>query len=1156
MRAVSRMVERHCAMYSMIRPAGCIESPPMVHHLASSARIVGVLLLSLLGGACGDAQSPEPSGSSSQASPPLDASSISAHNAAIAAMGRFDYGAAFDLLEPLAAANDQWLDGQVDLSIAQLNRQQAGDETAALDRLEGVLARDGAHLRAQYTAGILRSVLETPEAALAHFQVVAEADPGDAHAAYFTGQALSQQSRWADAVVWFARAIEANAYLRSSYYAGAQAARRAGDTAQADAWLETFQRMEHNPRAELAEVKYTRMGRRAEVQAIDALETPPVPRPEGDVFNYRSMEFKGCDHCPPYAGVSVAWIGDDRNLVLCPTAQSCELMTLGPQSYLEDVGAAARSADAPSITRSTMVRAALWGDVDADGHVDVVLCRNGVNELWLGAENLSFQRDERFIGGATSGTVDGALFDADHDGDLDALFLQFDGALQLMNNNGDGTWQDITDRAFGGTAAISEGRELVVADFDGDLDTDVLCIGQSPPHRMLINDRLWNWHAGDASWSSLLGASIDAAVAADFDADGEVDLITMDDDWALHVWRRQPGGWAVEQLAASPKTPDSLIALDRARGRPRHLAVADLTGDGRMDVLAETGWVAGSQLGRPPILQVVANDGSLLQQFMGETHWALVQRDVSKGPAFIGAGAGGSITTVPAGEGRFPFVDVQLAGRIDSGEFIRSNASGIGATLAARIGTRWSIAGGVRNTAGPGQNLQPVSMGLGGADAVDFIAIDWTDGVYQTEADLRPGEVHRVAETQRQLSSCPVLFGWDGNRMAFITDCLGVGGIGFLLKPGVYAPSRPRERVLLPAGALAARDDVLELIVAQPMQETCYLDDVSLVIVDLPEGWEVLPDERMGTGGAEPTGELFFAQQSMLPSAVQRGDGADMTSLTADLDRTTADPAAVDTRFIGRTVDEFVLTVWFDEALDAHDGTPLLVLDAWVEYPYAQTMFAAWQAGVTYEPLSVDIQLSSGEWVEFAHQVGYPAGMPRTMVLPLHDLPPGATALRLRTTLDCHVDRLRIAWAVACPQARVARLGPSSAVLEQVGFPLRQDGPQRRPGYDWSTRVPFWDTRTQAGLYTALGDVQGLLEKRDGALAVFGAGEAVRLTFAASEASPMSMQRHFVLDLGGWAKDMDLMTRTGPTVDPLPGERDSRADALQAATRNRWRDGR
>ena len=69
-----------------------------------------------------------------------------------------------------------------------------------------------------------------------------------------------------------------------------------------------------------------------------------------------------------------------------------------------------------------------------------------------------------------------------------------------------------------------------------------------------------------------------------------------------------------------------------------------------------------------------------------------------------------------------------------------------------------------------------------------------------------PGPSRSIEETQRQLSSCPVLFAFDGRHFAFVTDLLGVGGIGTPTSPGVYDPPRPRENVLLPDGLLAIRD--------------------------------------------------------------------------------------------------------------------------------------------------------------------------------------------------------------------------------------------------------------------------------------------------------------------------------------------------------------
>lgn len=1074
-------------------------------------------------------------------------------------MGRYDYAEAFDQLHTLTQSHPLWMDGLVDLSIAQLNRQLDGDEATALSRLATVLDRDGEHLRARYVKGLLLLNAGNPEGALVCFERVATVDPKDAYAAYYTGQALGQLGRSADAAGWFAKSIAMDPYLRSSYYAGAQSARRSGDAALANAWLATFQRMEHNPRAVLAELKYTRMGPKAEVQAIEVDVTVAKARPEGPVFDRDELGFKGCDHCPSYEGISVARI-DERTLVLCPTKDYCELMVLGGGSYLDDVGQWAISKDAPLIARVALVRGALWGDVDADGHIDVVLLRNGINELWLGREDLIFERGSRFDGGESTETVDGALFDADHDGDLDALFLQSDGRLQLVNNNGDGSWQDITGRTFGPSAAGGEGREgraLVVADFDGDLDTDVLCLNAAPPHRAWINDRLWSWHAVDEGWSALLETKANAAVASDFDADGAIDVVTLADDGGVDVWSRSAGPWQSTALAKGLTEPPALDHFTATRGqrRPRHLAVADLTGDGAMDVLCDSGWFE-PPLENLPVMRVLAHDGTELQSFLGQEHWTLCTTDTGQGPGYIAAGASGSIITIPSGPGRFPFVGIELSGRTDPGQSIRSNASGIGTTVAARVGTRWTITGAVRNTAGPGQNLQPISIGLGGADAIDFVAIDWTDGVYQTEANLKPGDVHTIVETQRQLSSCPVLFGWDGERMSFITDCLGVGGLGFLLKPGTYAEPRPWERVLLPVGAVQPRNGMLDMVIAEPMQETCYLDDVTMLSVDLPEGWEVLPDERMGTGGASPTGALLFSQHTMSPYAAHTTDGRDITEAITQRDGIAADPGPVHTRFIGRTVEPFDLAAFFNEAFDAHEGTPLLVLDAWVEYPYAQTMFAAWQAGVIYAPLSIEVQVNGNLWIQVAEHVGYPAGMPRTMVLPLPNLPAGAKNIRIRTTLECYIDNLRIAWAQDCPEAVVHETRPAMAELFEAGYPTRTDGPHRRPHYDWDARSPFWDTRTQRGLYSALGDVLPLVQDRDGALAVFGVGEAVRVNFWFPDGPPMGMHRRHVLDLGGWAKDMDFMTRTGATVEPIPGARDATAADLLDATRVRYRDGR
>ena len=50
--------------------------------------------------------------------------------------------------------------------------------------------------------------------------------------------------------------------------------------------------------------------------------------------------------------------------------------------------------------------------------------------------------------------------------------------------------------------------------------------------------------------------------------------------------------------------------------------------------------------------------------------------------------------------------------------------------------------------------------------------------------------------------------------------------------------------------------------------------------------------------------------------------------------------------------------------------------------------------------------------------------------------------------------------------------------------------------------------------------------------------------------------RRFVLDARGWCKDMDLYTKDGDTVEPLPGRRDAAAAALQRRYSTRYESGR
>ena len=1087
-----------------------------------------------------------PRGASAQ----LDAAAVAENNRGVGLMGRFEYAAARDVFAALVEAHPDQTDLRVNLAIATLNRQQEGDETAALQMVDGILAQQPGHLRARYVAGLLRLYLSSPAEALAHFQAVAQGDPTDAYAAYYLGQCLAQQGDQTQALSWYRKALELDPYLRSAYYGAFQAEQRLGHRDLARPLMEGYQRLANNPQARLAEFKYTRMGPKAQALVLGVARTPPTALPDGPVLGAAArLDLEGGEGVrwpspgPRPLGVALADLDGDGALdLLVPDAGPG-----GGSLVLSGRGGRARVEAGHALSGIHGVNAVLFGDYDNDGLTDAYLARRGPNQLWHQVRPGVWE-DVTAASGAAGGdadTVDGAFFDADHDGDLDLFLVNADAPNELLNNNLDGTFRPLaTERGLAGPpGAEGGGRQVLPVDLDGDRDTDIIVLGSKPPHRAWLNDRLWAYRPA-AGLDAFLAAPLLAALAADLDADGAIELYGLGPDGALTRWRRDGSGTF---------KPQDLAVIQPVAGAPwSQLALADIDGDGTLDLIASGpwGWSAIAADGRELAASGATVDGTLT--------WAgPILTDPAAGPGILSLSDQGP-TLAPPGPGRGASIALALTGMADAAKAMRSNASGVGTAVALRVGSHWGIASTLRPRSGPGQDLQPLSLGIGTAAQADFAAIDWSDGVFQSELALTPGQVHRIAETQRQLSSCPVLFVWDGERYAFVTDLLGVAGLGYAVGPGVYAAPRPWENLLLPEGLAQPRGGRYQVKLTEPMEEAAYLDTARLVAWDLPPGWQLVLDERMGISGPAPTGEPRFYRREVLPSRVLDQDGQDLTAALSQADGVAADPGRLDRRFIGRLAGEQVLTLTFEAPLDTGPGEPLLVADGWIEYPYSQTSFAAWQAGARYDAPSLEARGADGVWREVLTQFGYPAGMPRRMSVPLAGLPEGSDALRLRGNLEVYWDRLAVAYAEPLPEAKRLELAPLAARVAQCGFPRRLTYAQARPGYDYGTRTPFWDTRAMAGLYTRLGPAEALVAERDDALAIIGPGEEIHLEFPAPAAPPAGWTRRLVLETYGWTKDMDLYTQDGETLGPLPaaGLDPGRREALHAAYNDRWRDGR
>ena len=317
-----------------------------------------------------------------------------------------------------------------------------------------------------YVSGILHLYLGNAEPAETLLRRAADADPDDAFSAYFLGQILLQSASHAQAASWFLRAVELDPYLRSAYWAGAQALRRAGRIEESQALLADYQRFDDNPAAHSAAFSYGRMGPKALALAAAGAPRPAPERPAGALFAAPERIGAGA-----WSSVTAADIDGDGALDLAVSGPDGNSLFFGTK----DAGFTAVT-DHPLTAAGA--GANLWGDMDNDGDVDMLLCGPGGARLWWQLDDGAWKPAKT---GHDAPCDAGALFDADHDGDLD-IFVTGPAGSELLNNNRDGSFHPLADEMG---LAGGAGRQVLAADLDRDRDLDILVLNTDTAPRCL-----------------------------------------------------------------------------------------------------------------------------------------------------------------------------------------------------------------------------------------------------------------------------------------------------------------------------------------------------------------------------------------------------------------------------------------------------------------------------------------------------------------------------------------------------------------------------------------------------------------------------------------------------------------------------------------------
>ena len=465
---------------------------------------------------------------------------------------------------------------------------------------------------------------------------------------------------------------------------------------------------------------------------------------------------------------------------------------------------------------------------------------------------------------------------------------------------------------------------------------------------------------------------------------------------------------------------------------------------------------------------------------------------------------------------------------------LADNKSAIGAKVeifANGLWQKWEIA-----------TPSDLVAGLGTATSADLVRILWPTGVPQDEIDLSAAKPQTIAELDRRGSSCPTLFAWNGSRYTFISDVIGAAVVGHWVSPTRRNTPDPDEWIKVPGADLHARNGSFSLRFGEPMEEVNFVDQVRLVAIDHPAAVSVYPNEgflseppfaqakTIATASAHPLAGAWDDHNHNVLSILNQPPPSPTPTYIRDF---TNLPFAGFANLHTLTLD---LGPWSPHR-------PLrLLLHGFIEYFSASSMYSAWQAGLAPIPPYIEAQLPNGSWRRIVDDMGFPAGLPRTVIVDLTGkLPRGATRIRITTNLQIYWDRALVdneaQPGTQSHDIRHTELPLARANLAFRGYPEQIDG--RTPGdltYNYqriSSTGPFIPHR---GAYTRYGDVTPLLHAIDDQYVIFGTGEDMDLEFSSASLPPLpaGWTRDFFFYANGFVKDMDFYEATPFNVGALP----------------------
>jgi tetratricopeptide (TPR) repeat protein len=1104
------------------------------------------------------------SSASDQAGAQAEAQIIRENNFGVALMNRQQFEQALGKFQRACILDPQSDIGCVNTGIALLNMQRFEE---ARQILEKSADRDPRNPRVWFNVGLLEKAVGKSAEAIADFHKVAQLDPYDADTQYFIGLVYSQEQKYDDAIAAFKRALDLNPFQVSAEFGLAQALQRKNDTARAK---EHFDRFQHLVSDKLGKPVSFIYGEQGKYSLAELMMPAPEPVPSAVAVHFADVTAQSGLPAQPYAPPRPAAKSKKNAEPSGPdVAREPVSHFLGSGACIIDYDGDGRS-DIFLVDADGKGNAALYknegngrfvnvtkeakldihgegmgcavGDYDNDGRPDLAVTMNGRVLLFHNEGKGLFKDVTEQVGIEMDGLAMGVTFiDYDHDGDLDLYVTRFSdfplgdpaepfsfpmdttgpGNI-LWRNNGNGTFTNWTAETGLAGSGLSIGA--IGSDLNNDRAIDFVVTGWQKAPVAFMNPREGKFRA-TVPWGSDMPAPAVGLAAFDFDKDGWMDLAFT--HWGvpgLSLWRNVPG---------KPFERVTLPDLEWMRGWG--LAALDYDDDGWIDLVA-----VGDNFSGEGRIVLLRNEGA--KGFRDVTALTGLDKIALHNPrgiiAFDAEGDGSvdllitqnhlpPVLLKNEGGNRYNWLKLQLNGTND-------NKTGIGAKVEMSAGAlqqKWEISGASGYL---GQGPSEIVAGLGPERSVDVVRLLWPTGVVQDEMEIPAHKKETITELDRRGSSCPIVFVWNGQKFEFLADMIGPGIVGHWIAPHQRNTPDPEEYLKVAGSEVRAENGIVEFRMLEPMEELDYLDQTRLIAVDHPSDVEVYPNERFLTNPPFPRFKVIASFEAHPPLGAWDDRGHNLLPVLLERDRkyVTDFPDAPYAGFAAMHTIELDIGPW-------DPARPLrLLMDGFTDYFSASSMYAAWQAGIQPVPPYIEMLDDSAKWVRVIDDMGFPAGLSRTMVADLTGkLPPGTRFIRITTNLKIYWDRILVDNSATDTPFKTTEVPLAKAQLQFRGYPRVLEGnPRNDLSYvyeDISVTGPY--TR-QIGNYTRYGDVTNLLRAPDDEYVIFGSGDEVAVDFDSTNLPqlPDGWTRDYFFYANGFAKDMDFYAAHGDTVSPLP----------------------